>query len=98
MKHLLTVLALQKSTVTGSSLLLASVLLLKVLSPPHIDAECQLQPAGQLIWADYIPHCPSLVVPACHAKVTNMGFDQNLGARQEFTVFHCFQNSLYLCT
>jgi hypothetical protein len=31
-----------------------------------------------------------LVVPARHAKKSqNMGVNQNLGANQEFTVFHC---------
>jgi hypothetical protein len=78
--------------VTGSSLLLADVLLLKVLSPPRVDAECQLQPAGQLIWADYLPHCPGLVVPARHAKKSqNMVVEQNLGTCQEFTVFTNFR-------
>ncbi len=76
---------------TGSSLLLAAVLLLKVLSPPRVDAELQLQPAGQLIWADYLTHCPGLVVLARHAKKSqNMGVDQNLGTAKKslfFTVF-----------
>jgi len=82
-KHLLTI-WLGKSPVTGFSLFLAGILLLKVLFPP----ECQLQPAGQLIWVDYLPHCPGLVVLACQTKKSqNMGADQNLGARQEFTVF-----------
>jgi hypothetical protein len=65
-------------------------ILLKVLSPPHVDAEWGLQPACQLIRADYLPHCPGLVVPAPHAKSQNIGTDKNLGAGQDFTGFHQF--------
>jgi hypothetical protein len=46
----------------------------------------------QIIWADYLPHCPGLVEPTRHAKKKsqNMGVDQNLGTRKEFNVCHCF--------
>jgi hypothetical protein len=35
-------------------------ILLKVLSPPCLVAEWKLQPVGQLIWVDFLQHCPSL--------------------------------------
>ncbi len=77
---------------TGFSLLLAGVLLLKMLSLRRVDAKCQLHPAGQLIWADCLLYCPGSVVRARHAKKSqNMGVNQNLGARQEFTVFTVFR-------
>ncbi len=40
-----------------------------------------LQPASQLIWLDFLPHCPGLVVPARHAKKShNIDFNKNSGA------------------
>jgi hypothetical protein len=33
-----------------------------------------LRSADQLLWADFLPHCPGLVVPASHAKNS-----QNIG-------------------
>ncbi len=63
---------LAKSTVTGFSPLIAGVLLLKMLSPPRVDAKCQIQLAGQLIWTERLPYCPGLVVPARHAKKTQI--------------------------
>jgi hypothetical protein len=47
---------------TDFSLLLAGVLLLKMLALPLVNAKCQLQPAGQLIWAECLLYRPSVVV------------------------------------
>jgi hypothetical protein len=62
---------LAKSTVTGFSPLVAGVLLLKMLSPPRVDDKCQIQLAG-FIWAECLPYCPGPVVPARHAKKTQI--------------------------
>ncbi len=70
MKHLLTI-WLGKSPVTGFSLFLAGILLLKVSFPP----ECKLQPAGQLTYMGGFP--PALSRPGCfglpNQKVTKYG-------------------------
>jgi hypothetical protein len=46
-------------------------------------------PAGQLIWAYFLPHCPVIVVPTRHAKKSqNIGINKNFGTCQDFTYFH----------
>jgi hypothetical protein len=55
-----------------------------------VSSSCSfwLQPAGQLIWVDFLLHCPGLVVLACHAKKSqNIGVNKNIGARQDLTDF-----------
>ncbi len=55
---------LANSTSDCSTLLLLVVLVLEVLFPLLVVAECQLSQVGHLIWRALTPYLPNMVVPA----------------------------------
>jgi hypothetical protein len=71
---------------------LADVLPLEMLSAPYAVTKVDWLPlAALLLWADPLPHCPGLFVPAPHAKMSQNLESTNIGACQDFTDFR--QNS-----
>jgi hypothetical protein len=58
-----------------------------------------LQLAGQLLWADFLPHCPSLFVPARHAGMSqNNGVNKMLAPSKISQFFAKLQKTLSLLT
>jgi hypothetical protein len=48
----------------------------------------KLQLASQLLWADFLPHCPGLVIPARHAKKSqNIGVNKMLASAKISLIF-----------
>ncbi len=95
-KHLLTVLAWLKSTMTGSPLFLAGILLLKVLSPPLVDAECQLQPSPAYMGG--LPRTlprPGCTGPPCQ-KIIKYGHRPKPWAPAKNSLFFTVSKAVYI--